>query len=232
MNEKAYEYLERDKLHHIDMIESLNAKTAEVLYAEDDGVLLYNVPSCAFMISTEQRKTLDRMCEIMREASLMIIHQIQFLPFLRERFGLEERMECFQCAYFGNKGLDEHIPEGVELRPLEISELEFVLKNYEHDAEEDYIAERIKAGMIGAFCNGEPAGFIGTHSEGSMGILKILPEYRRKGIAYSLEASLINRILSQGGIPYAQIVTSNEASLRLQKKLGMAFSDKTVGWLY
>ena len=52
-----------------------------------------------------------------------------------------------------------------------------------------------------------------------MGLLEILPEYRRLGLAYALEAHLINHLLSLGRVPFCQVALYNEASIRLQKKL-------------
>jgi len=39
-------------------------------------------------------------------------------------------------------------------------------------------------------------------------------------------------MLDKGYIPHAHIVTTNEASILLQKKVGMSFSEKTVTWMY
>lgn len=232
MKDKAYNYLKKDRLHHIDMLESMDRNIADVIYADDDGVLIYNTTGCSYMISTQCSELLEKMCDMINEPLLITTHQPQFVPRLQERFVFNDRMDCFQCAYLSDQALDEQITQGIELRELTMSELDFVLMNYKHIPEEEYIIDRINAGMIGAFCDNEPVGFIGAHSEGSMGMLQMLPDYRRRGIAYSLEAALINRMKSHGQIPYGQIVTTNDASVRLQKKLGMSFSSNTITWLY
>ncbi|MGI5985325.1 MAG: GNAT family N-acetyltransferase [Clostridiales bacterium] len=232
MTEKAYDYLNRDRLRYIDMLETLDRGIAELIYADEEGVLLYNIPGKTYMVSTESESFLHIMCGLVSDPELILVHQPQFVPLLQEKYGFKTRMECFQCAYTLSKKLDVTAGEGIELRELTMAELRFVADNYENSSDEAYIAERIGAGMIGAFCNGVPAGFIGTHSEGSMGILHVLPAYRRLGIAYLLESAMINRMADMGQTPYAQIVTTNNASIRLQEKLGMVFSDKTVIWLF
>ncbi len=231
MKNRAYEYLNRDRLHHIDMLETMDRNNAELIYAESDGVLLLNISGCTYMISTESEETIVKMCEMISEPELITMHQAQFVPMAQEKYGFEHKMECFQCAYLSHERIDERVSEGIELRGLTLAELSFVCENYDHPVDERYIAERIEAGMIGAYCGNKCAGFIGTHAEGTMGILHIMPQFRRRGIAYSLEAALINRMLGQGYIPHAQIVTSNKASILLQEKIGMSFSDKTVTWL-
>ena len=42
---------------------------------------------------------------------------------------------------------------------------------------------------------------------------------------------MINHLLSQGRIPFGQVVKGNESSLRLQQKLGMVVSDSCLYWM-
>ncbi len=232
MLNKAYEYLNRDRLHHIDMLETFDREEAELLYADEDGVLIISESCGAYLVSTESEALMDRFCDMMLSPVLITTHQTKFLPLLNERFGFNKNNECYQCAYLQTNRLDELIPGGIELHDLTLSEIDFVLRHYDHIPFREYIEDRISTGMIGAFSGSEPIGFIGTHSDGSMGMLEVLPEYRRRGIAYSLEAALINRLRDQKKIPYAQIFTTNSDSILLQKKLGMSFSDETLAWMF
>ena len=65
-----------------------------------------------------------------------------------------------------------------------------------------------------------------------MGMLEILPQFRRRGIAYALEAHMIDHLLAQGRTPYGQIVVGNEASLGLQRRLHMDISKDGLVWLF
>ena len=42
---------------------------------------------------------------------------------------------------------------------------------------------------------------------------------------------MINYILEKGDTPYGEIVIGNEASAKLQKKLGFEISKETITWL-
>jgi len=232
MTEKAYGYLNKDRLHHIDMLETLSRNEGEILFASDDGVLVLNRPSGTYMLSAENADTLEKMCALIGRPELITVHQTHYVPLLQARYAYKHTMTCLQCAYLSKQRLDEKRTDGVSVRRLTQTDRAFVLEHYEHGPDEKYITERIEAGMLGAFCEGKPAGFIGTHSEGTMGILAVVPELRRRGIAYSLEAALINRQLEQGYVPHAQILTGNRASIALQEKLGLHFSDKTLTWLF
>ena len=67
--------------------------------------------------------------------------------------------------------------------------------------------------MYGAYVEGKLAGFMSRHIEGSMGLLEVLPEYRRLGIGSSLEAYMTNLILDRGEMPFCQLITDNGKSL-------------------
>ena len=47
----------------------------------------------------------------------------------------------------------------------------------------------------------------------------------------ALETYVFNRFIEQGMIPYGQIVVGNEASGRLQEKMGVCFAKEHVFWL-
>ena len=96
----------------------------------------------------------------------------------------------------------------------------------------EYMRGRIaKGAMYGAFIDGQMAGFMGVHDEGSIGLLEVLPEYRRRHVAMALETYVFNRFIEQGMTPYGQIVVGNEASGRLQEKMGVCFAKEHVFWL-
>ncbi len=232
MIEKALEYLKRDELHHIDMLETLKRGIGELIYSGDDGVVLLN-SGFTYMISVESEEALERACSsIGKKPEGICAHQAQLVPLLMGKYGYKHHMECFQCAYLKNEKLDEKISEGITLRELTSADADFVVRNYDHMSDEKYVSERVEAGMLGAFCGSEMVGFIGTHSEGTIGLLQVLPDFRRRGIAYTLEAAMINYQLNKGWVPHGQVVTTNKASIQLQEKLAMSITDKTLTWMF
>ena len=78
----------------------------------------------------------------------------------------------------------------------------------------DYIRERVEEGMFGAFVGGDFAGFIGAHDERSIGLLYVLPDYRRLGLAFALEAVMTNHLLSIGRLPFCQVQAAERAFVR------------------
>lgn len=96
-----------------------------------------------------------------------------------------------------------------------------------------YLAGRIQEGVLfGAFENGDLRAFAGIHEEGCMGMMEVLPEHRRRGIGFALASFLINWVLEQGQVPFCQVSINNEASLHLQRKLGLSISNEPMYWLF
>ena len=226
-------YLEEDFAYHADMLDALLTEESETIYSEDDGVMLRIGKHGPYAISAKTEEAMEKMAKLIEEKRYMaVVRPFKFLPKLFEIKGKPvEVMPCYQAAYKGKEPVPEYEVPGIEIKPLTEENLSFVCKNYDDD--EDYIKSRIKYGMLGAFDeSGNCAGFIGFHGEGSMGLLTVLPEYRRRGIGIALEAKNLNRRLSEGRIPFGHVVVGNEKSKGLQKKIGMEFSEKIVTWIF
>ncbi len=145
-----------------------------------------------------------------------------------ERYGFARLLECHQVAYFGSM---PELSTDIALRDAELRDLPLITAVYEYETPESLrqIVERKK--LLLAFDQGQLAGFMGEHPEGSMGLLYIFPEYRRKGYAEALERALIAKTMAEGFIPFGQVVKDNTASLALQEKLGMTISENLSYWM-
>ena len=107
-----------------------------------------------------------------------------------------------------------------------------VLANYDLVPEEDLIRDFRNECFLGGFADGEFACFIGLHGEGAMGLLRVFPRFRRRGYAEIIYSTLIYNQLKRGALPYCHVDVTNEASIRLQNKLGFVKAKKPVAWLY
>ncbi|WP_438431574.1 GNAT family N-acetyltransferase [Gorillibacterium sp. sgz500922] len=229
----ALDYLSRNPLLHMDMMEAIRRGEAKLLRASGLGVLLFHPVCQAYMLSTADREEAGRMLSSLSGATLVVAHQDFYLPEARERLSLATVETVRQAAYRRGVPLPEPtVP--FRLQALGESQLDFVHRHYTHSADRDYLSERLRSGAIlGAFAeDGRLAGFIGMHAEGTIGMLEVLPEFRRQGIAEALEIRMINRCLARGFTPFAQVAPDNAASLSLQRKLGFELSDECVHWLY
>lgn len=121
----------------------------------------------------------------------------------------------------------------VDIRPLRLDEAETVLEHYAMAHDIEHIREKIRlCRLFGAEKDGTLVGFIGFHDEGSTGMLEVFPEFRRMGIGTELENYIRNYQLDLGWMPYGQVYLTNEASLGMQSKLGLAVSDDIIQWCF
>lgn len=232
INKIALDYLEKNKLMHIDMIEPIRRNTSNILYADKNGVLIYEKNSESYMLTTDNIDLAKRLIESLHKKPLFVIHQKELFSIIKEKFGYINYFECKQSAYLSD--IPPKLSETIEIRQLENKDKDIVRNNYKSmDEDFDYTSYLIdKKQMWGAFDQNTLMGFIGIHSEGSMGLLAVLPEYRNKGVAMALQNYLINYILKKDWIPFGQVFIDNEKSLNLQKKLGLEISKESVFWLY
>lgn len=225
MKEKALEFLNKDYLLNVDMIECIRRDICRILYASDKAVLIVADSGWVHMLSCEDRELGLELIKT-HQPPWVVLHQMD----MREAVaGLGYRIgdQCWQSAYTKTTPMEETL---ADIRRLDRRFLKRIADNYEL-ADEGEIAALLDAGVIyGAFAGGELAGFIGRHEEGSVGLLFVFPEFRRMGIAEALERNYVNRELSEGNVAYGQIFVGNTPSRQLQEKLGMDFSDKFICW--
>ena len=95
------------------------------------------------------------------------------------------------------------------------------------------LAEAVgRRSILMGYHGGRLAGFIGEHLEGSMGMLYVFPEFRRRGFGAELQRALIADTMDRGFIPFGQVEKDNLPSLALQKKLGMTISNGLIVWMW
>ncbi|HEY8390378.1 MAG TPA: GNAT family N-acetyltransferase [Clostridia bacterium] len=227
----ALEYLNKNQLLHADMIDCINNNQAKIVYANNDGVVIYNLEGRVYCISLEKDADIESILALCKRNRCSVIHQDFYYPLIKEKFKFKHKKECYQVVY--TKPFPPQNQYDFEIKPLTLDYVNFVFDNYSNRSSIRYITDRIKSNsMFGAFSGNDIMGFIGVHDEGSMGMLEVMPEYRKKGVGYALEAFLISERLKNGHIPYAHIFTSNIASCNLQKKLGMEFADQIISWVF
>lgn len=219
--------LSKKKRKYIHMMELVNRGLGEVVYEQDMDILLKY--EGIYMINAVSGEAADKMLQNVDLSDAEIVTaQEEVCELLTLKYGMQKTFACKQAVFTRKEALPVRYKT---IKQLNLTHLYYITEHYE-DTSEEYIMERLTAGvMYGAFDEDRLVGFIGLHKEGSMGMLFVEEEYRRKGIAASLESFLINLQLSNGQTPYCQIKEDNEHSLALQEKLGLYISKQTIWWL-
>lgn len=230
MKERALACLERRPLFTISLLEPIRRGTATLLYAGEDGVLLFETRSKGYFLYAEEPSVgLRLLSQVPDGAELLLLHQAELIAPAREKLPLPTLFSCRQAVYEKKTPL----PLGglLTFAPLTPAHLPFLLAAYDM-LPPDEIALLLEIGAIyGGYRAGELVGFVGTHLEGSIGLLEVLPPFRRSGFGEELERFMVNTLLAQGRIPFAQVLPDNAPSLALQEKLGFTLTQETVHWL-
>ena len=234
------ELFDRDPVRYIDMTEAVRRGIGTVLYASPSAALV-DVPSPeqpngfhTYLMCCAGLEEAQRLCGLLPSGGgfLLAAHEDFCVPLLKERFGATLFLEgaSYQAAYLRTQPpvLQDC---GLAIRQLDVSGLPQVAAHYQLEGE-DYLRSLLERGQLfGGFLNGVMVGFAGRHAEGSIGLLEILPQYRRQGFATELERYMIRLELSLCHIPFGQVLTDNAPSLALQRSLGMTISSGTLCWL-
>lgn len=232
--EKVLNLLYSNYLLNVDMIQCIKKQKYRIIKLNDKGVLISSKDNLIAMLSVIDINIIEEFInEIPKEAKIIVAHQKFYISYLKEKFNVVDEMVCYQSVYMKDKPFIIENNE-IEIMTLDETYSEYVYNNYssKDTADVDYIKNRIKTNtMLGAFIDKKLVGFIGTHEEGSIGILEVLPQYRKKGIGGMLQKYATNLALAQDRIPYGQVKINNENSIKLQKKLGFEISNDTVNWL-
>ena len=233
MTLKSEQFMRKDEPLHFEMLKGINEGWLQVVYDTENSCLAYAQRDDSYYLTAETKEELDAMVALIDHRPNMItVHQTRWIDELNEKFDMTIDVVCYQVVRYETKPLPVALPDNMEIRPVTPDMYDEVLRLYDHGMNEyQYMCIR-RGTFIAAYIDNNLAGFIGMHGWGAMGFLLIMPEYRRHGLGYILEASLANRILAQGGTPYAQIVFDNTASLGLQEKLGMVRSKTMLAYLH
>lgn len=218
--------LDKGEVQYIDMIEPLRHGFAEVVEADEHGVLLC-IKDAVYLLAVFEQESIKRFVDKLPQGVPVATHQQAVSDFLLQQ-GRPHFIRTRQAVYMHQEPYQ--VPSDLVFRPLDSKDLPLVLEHYRL-INEQYVTDRLMEGtMIGVEVDGQLAAFIGEHDEGSMGMLEVLPAYRRRGLGFELEKVMCNRLLGQGRKPYCQVEQGNEASLNLQRKLGFSISSVYIDW--
>ncbi len=142
-------------------------------------------------------------------------------------FDLCENYECYQYYY-----PHQTIESDLQLEPITQADRDFVLEHYDRLEPEEVEQAISEDRIFGLRDQGKLFAFIGLHEDHAMGMLHVLTEYRRQSWGERLERALTAKVLAMGELPYGQVFTGNDTSMRLQEKLGFVRCSDKVYWMW
>lgn len=205
--------------------------TGEILADQAHALLIRDTVSGAYLLACEDNTAglalLDRFVD--SNCRLLMVSNAELGLIAFEKYGFAEKLVCYQVAYYGEK---PSIDPAFSIRTAEKADYPMLLESYHLVSPEKLFRLVRQKSILLGYSDGHLVGFIGEHLEGSMGLLYVFPEYRRKGFGTALQTALIAKTMEKGDLPFGQVETSNQRSLNLQKKLGMQQSEHLIVWMW
>ena len=197
---------------------------AELIGANQHGVaLLFPDPDFLLLAGPNPLELVKNRAK----PDLVLICGSQNATAVAAHFGMDGFLECHQLYY-----PLQSIESDLELEPLKQEDAAFVLKHY-HRLDPEEIQRAIsEERMFGLRDEGKLFAFIGLHDDHAMGMLEVMPDYRRQGWGERLERALIAKLLKMGELPYGHVVLGNDISMQLQKKLGFVLCSDKIFWMW
>lgn len=237
LDKSAVELLrDTDSRFYTDMTDPLETGIAHAVSVEEDGVLL-RAGNVLFFNALSEKRAVEIACEIeamkLKDCGLFQHDNvaIEKVAKIVNRKPYDEN--CHLAVAF--RTTEYEIDTDIRFRKLDHDYDELVSKTYGFFKNEpnrlELAKNAVETGLWGGFKDDECIGFIGTHEEGTMGMLEVLPQFRNRGYGRALEQLLANEYIKAGRFPYCHILEKNTASLNLQKSMGFWLSeDRRIYW--
>lgn len=230
MRETAFRYLSQNELRDISIAEPIRRGQAQILHASPKGVMIKLIPEEIVMLTVDSQEEGMELLKSIESPQLIVVHQEFMIEPVQEKYGMSNANVCYQVVYTKKELLP--LKKDTDIRQLDESYHEVLCSRYHMLDDPAYIQKLIQQGVMhGIFVENQLAGFIGMHSEGSMGLLEVFLEHQRKGLATELQKYMINFNLEKGWVPFGQVFEDNQESMGLQCKLGMETAHGKVTWI-
>ncbi|MBQ8726206.1 MAG: GNAT family N-acetyltransferase [Clostridia bacterium] len=218
----------KDK-NHFALADFVLTKGAQILYAEQDGLLAYFCD--IHVLFGASGKGLENALSLVDKASCFVCSSPAEGDAVNAKFGFSMQKPCYQILY--EKPFGALLPENTVVKPLPPTDenIDFVTATYTLGfAREDIKRLMSDYTFYATYTGGELSGYIGRHDEGSIGLLEIFPKFRRMGLGAFLVDYMVERLTKDGEIAYCNIETTNEKSLKMHLKMGFVPSKNLVYW--
>ncbi len=222
-----------DKAHFAMIENALASKKANILHAADDGLLLtYN--GIDMIYGTQNKDAAKRILSVLPHTDMIVCSSQAEVNAIKEIYPqIKTAKPCYQVRY--ENVVDFQPANGAVIKPMLPTQENFNLiystytQHYSLEEIEKLVSEET---FLCCEIGGEIVGYIGKHEEGSIGLLEVFPSARGKGVGSALLCAAVKNVLARGEIAYSNIITDNEASLKLHARLGYYPSKNLIFWCY
>jgi hypothetical protein len=202
-----------------------------------NSVRIFDKLSGVYMFSVGAWEEVEvLMDEVDSRLDTFLVNDAAYIPQIVKRYPKADYQEYLSLILLK----DEYVPyteinPEVEIVPLDMSWLDFILENY-HDKEfgnEAYISHRIQHGPgLGLLYKGQRISFLLQHKNGESGPQVVLPVVRGMGLGTYLLRHFNNILLEKNSTLVSIVEPGNIASMHMVRKSGYIHMEKNIVWVY
>ena len=211
------EYLNKNKIVNLNIIGVIENEPEAEIYVDNEtspNIVLVRHEYFNY-IYTENDGLLDEMLEKLFKDNFYGFSGLHrpLAEKIRRRYPVNWESRC-ALYYLPEENLDlSLIKNPVKAIDLEDAKVVDEFYTYRHPGSIEVIKKDILNRPSSAvYVNDDIASWVLLHKDNSMGIMYTKEEYRKKGYAVDATINLASKIISQGKIPFLQIVESNTMS--------------------
>lgn len=230
LEQKAYSYLGRDPVLCMDMLEVLRRGGGSVYAVSEEGALIYERNSRAYMLAAENNEAGERLTLGMKKPLQLAVHDAGGPEYFCDLFQYEQTLECVAAAYLDPE--PPYVSSRFALRALAVEDEEDILSALKGEFEENELERRLASGVMhGAYRGGELAGVVGLYPEGGVGMLAVRENEDYMKVGKALVGFITGWCLEKCFAPFAHIPAWDERQVELYRQVGYTMSEKTMFWL-
>lgn len=150
--------------------------------------------------------------------------------YLAEHYKYNHTQVCIQGICLNSQDFKQQLI----ITPATMDDVPFIRGTYE-PVPDGTIKDRVKTGnmWVGRLEQREkPIAYAGIHSDDSVGFEYVMPEHRRHHYGIEITDFVTDIACKRGILPYIQILSSNNASIRMNHYIGYQFYEGFIYWLF
>ncbi len=223
--------LKGDLIKNINLINFIEENEILETHIIDTAVLVKGISDRTWIyFSCNDEIEFNKLIDLLKpEDSNFAILEDWMIPTLRQKMNLNVELSTIKYILNPDVVIQTNKIQVTELTP---NDAHYIYLNYDYREYTNisYIKERIIKGIsTGIRIQNRLVAWAVTHDDGAIGMLHVLPEFRRRGLAREIMFYMIEKLRALGKLPFAQIEEDNFKSINLAENLGFV-KDRRVSW--
>jgi hypothetical protein len=199
------EYLSRDIMKNCGMLQVIKRGTGKIVAAGNDGVLLFDEISEAYMLSAKDTAEVRNWLQNLPNPEVFFLTDGTFSSFLKKLYNLKHSLECEQLVYIADHPIVYE--KRLEIKEPLNEEMSVVRKHYHRLTDSELEKVRSLHNCMSGMTNWTYCWLYRLPSRGEYGVIGDFAGISAYGLGTELESFMINKCLERGFVPFGHVIT-------------------------